>query len=79
MNQEIFKKVCIILAQHSAMEASQMVMESKLVEDLGQDSLDHIETAMDIEEEFRIEIPDEDLESLKTIVQIVNYVEKKVK
>lgn len=53
--------------------------ESTLKEDLGADSLDCVEFTMAVEEEFEIEIPDEDAEKLLTVQQVIDYVETKLK
>ena len=52
--------------------------ESKFVEDLRADSLDMIEIVMKVEDEFNIEIPDEDVENIKTVGQAIDYVAGKV-
>lgn len=56
----------------------EITMESEL-EELGMDSLDGVELIMELEEEFGIEIPDEDAEKVKTVGQIVTYIEKRLK
>ena len=52
---------------------------AKFVEDLGADSLDTVELVMELEEEFGIEIPDEDAEKAKTVGDVVNYIDVKLK
>lgn len=51
-------------------------VKGNLIEDLGADSLDLVEMVMVLEEEFNIEIPDDEAEELKTVEQIVNYISK---
>ncbi len=53
-------------------------MEAKFIDDLGADSLDTVELIMQFEEEFNIEIPDEDAEGLTTVGGAVNYINSKV-
>ena len=51
-------------------------MESDIINDLGADSLDVVEMLMSIEDEFEIEIPDEKIETLKTVGQVVEYIQE---
>ena len=53
--------------------------EASFVEDLGADSLDTVEMVMAFEEEFNIEIPDEDAEKIKTVKDAIDYINKKAK
>ena len=66
-----------IVAQQLDVEAGQVTMEARFIDDLGADSLDIVELVMTIEEEFDIEIPDEEAEKLVTVGDAVAYVEKK--
>ena len=50
-------------------------MESLLIEDLGADSLDSIDIVMSIEDEFKLEVPDEVIEDMSSVADIVNYIE----
>ena len=52
-----------------------MTMETRIAEDLGADSLDVVELLMSIEDEFEVEIPDEEIENLKTIGDVVEYIQ----
>ena len=54
-------------------------MEASFIDDLGADSLDTVELIMKMEEDFGIEIPDEDAEKLKTVGDVVNYLDSKLK
>jgi len=56
--------------------ADQVKLESKMIEDLGADSLDAVELVMAVEEEFEIEVPDEEAEKLVSVGDIVSHVEK---
>lgn len=51
--------------------------ETKLVDDLGADSLDEVELVMALEDEFEFEIPDDDAERVKTVQQVVDYITKR--
>ena len=52
-------------------------MESRLIDDLKADSLDIVELVMDLEQEFDVEIPDEDLPKVQTVADIVNFLENR--
>jgi acyl carrier protein len=66
-----------IVAQQLDVDAGQVTMEARFIDDLGADSLDIVELVMTIEEEFDIEIPDEEAEKLATVGDAIAYVEKK--
>ncbi|HOF94051.1 MAG TPA: acyl carrier protein [Clostridia bacterium] len=70
-----FEKVRDIIAKQLDLDADIITMESKLVEDLKADSLDVVELIMDLEQEFDIEIPDEELPKVRTVGDIVEYLE----
>ena len=71
----MFEKVKQILAEHLGIDEDMIHMDSELEADLGADSLDSIEILMDVEDEYGIEIPDEVLETMVTVGDIVNYLE----
>ncbi|EAL9440109.1 acyl carrier protein, partial [Campylobacter coli] len=58
-----------------SIDADAVKMESKIIEDLGADSLDVVELIMALEEKFEVEIPDSDAEKLIKIEDVVNYIE----
>ena len=58
-------------------DAEQVVPEANFVEDLGADSLDTVELIMAFEEEFDVEIPDTDAEKIKTVQDVIDYIESK--
>ncbi len=60
-------------------EESQITPEASFIDDLGADSLDTVELIMALEEEFDLEIPDEDAETLVTVKAVVDYIEDKLK
>ena len=62
-----------IIAKELEVEAKQLAPEAKFIEDLGADSLDIVELVMALEEEFGIDIPDEDADKLKTVGDAMEY------
>nr|QCI06597.1 Acyl carrier protein [Erythroglossum lusitanicum] len=74
----IFEKVRNIVAQQLGVDKNQVTVEANFSSDLGADSLDTVELVMAIEEEFSIEIPDEDAAKIATLKQAVEYIEKAV-
>ena len=73
---EILKKVKEITGEQLGVEESQITMDAKFVDDLGADSLDTVELVMALEEEFDIEISDEEAEKLVSIQKVIDYIEK---
>mgnify|MGYP001813394276 CR=1 FL=1 len=69
-------KVKDIIVEQLGVNADQVKAEAKMIEDLGADSLDAVELVMAIEEEFGIEVPDEEAEKLVSVGDITSYVEK---
>lgn len=72
-------KVKDIIVDQLGVEAEKVRMESSFIEDLGADSLDIVELVMAMEEEFDLEIPDEDAEKMKTVGDVVSYLQSKGK
>lgn len=73
----VFDKVKAIIVEQLSVEEEEITMESTFVEDLGADSLDIVELVMAFEEEFDMEIPDEDAEKIKRVGDAVKYIEDK--
>lgn len=72
----VFEKIKDILAeQFDVEEMSSLTMNTNIADDLGADSLDVVEVLMSIEDEFSVEIPDEKIETIKTIGDLVSYIE----
>ncbi len=71
----VFEKVCEIIASELSVSKEEIKLETHLQNDLGADSLDAVELVMTIEEEFDIAIPDDVAQNLKTVGDIVNYLE----
>jgi acyl carrier protein len=78
MNSPNFEKVKEIIIEQLDVEADQVTEEASFIEDLGADSLDTVELVMALEENFDIEIPDEDAEKIKTVKDAVQYIDKHV-
>ena len=76
--EEVLAKLKDIVTDRLNVEEEQIKPEASFVEDLGADSLDIVELIMGIEEEFDIEIPDEDAEKLTTVGSAMNYVKNKL-
>ena len=76
MAENIQEKVTEIIVEQLGVSADQVKPESKMIEDLGADSLDAVELVMAVEEEFGIEVPDEEAEKLVSVGDIIAHVEK---
>ena len=70
-----FDKIKAILAEQLDADIDEMTMDTDIAKDLGADSLDVVELLMSIEDEFQVEIPDEEIENIKTIGELVKYIE----
>jgi len=75
----VFDKVKEIIAEQLDVAEDQITMEAVITDDLGADSLDVVDLVMDLEDAFSIEIPDEAMADIKTIGDIVAYIEKETK
>ena len=73
---DIEVKVKEIIVEQLGVNADQVTPEAKMIEDLGADSLDAVELVMAIEEEFGIEVPDDEAEKLVKVGDIIAHVEK---
>lgn len=71
----VFEKIQKILAQQFERDESEITEDTLIVEDLGADSLDVYELLMTIEDEFELEVPDEEIENIRTVADVVNYIE----
>ncbi len=70
-------KVIKLISDATKIDAAKITLETSFVDDLNLDSLDIVELMMKMEDEFGVEIPEEDAEGLKTVKDIVAYLEKK--
>ena len=73
---DVEAKVKYIIINELGVEAEKVTPEASFVEDLGADSLDTVELVMAFEEEFGMEIPDEEAEKLQTVRDAVNYIQQ---
>jgi acyl carrier protein len=71
-------KIREIIVEQLGVSAEEVVPEASFIDDLGADSLDIVELVMAMEEEFDIEIPDDDAERIQTIGDAINYLKEKV-
>lgn len=74
----VFEKVKAILSEQFDVEEEKITAETNIADDLGADSLDVVDLLMSIEDEFEIEIPDNEVENLKTVGELVKYIEEHV-
>lgn len=70
-------KITEIIVEQLGVKAEEVTPEASFVDDLGADSLDTVELVMALEEEFGIEIPDEDAEKIQTVGDAIKYIEEK--
>ncbi|MCD5406839.1 MAG: acyl carrier protein [Desulfotomaculum sp.] len=74
---DIFDKLKDISVEQLGVEAEQVTLNSSFVDDLGADSLDIVELVMAMEEEFDIQIPDEEAEKIRTVGEAVKYIQER--
>ncbi len=70
----VFDRIKNVIAEQLGLDVEEIKMESSFVDDLGADSLDIVELIMALEEEFDMEIPDEDAEKIAAVGDIVDYI-----
>jgi len=78
-NQPMEAKVIDIIVEQLGVEKEQVTPDAKFIEDLGADSLDTVELVMALEEEFTIEVPDEEAEKLQSVGDVIKYIEENAK
>ena len=71
----VLEKVKAILAEQFDVEEDKITADTDLQEDLGADSLDVVDLLMSIEDEFEVEVPDEEIENIKSVGSLVSYIE----
>ena len=71
----VFEKVKAILSEQFDVEVDKITSETNIQDDLGADSLDVVDLLMTLEDEFEIEVPDEEIDSIKTVGALVKYLE----
>ena len=75
--KSIEEKVKDIIVEQLGVNPEQVTQSASFIEDLGADSLDTVELVMAVEEEFSVEVPDEDAEKLQSVGDVVKYIEEK--
>lgn len=79
MSEEIKQKVVALIAEQLGKSEESVTLESQFIEDLGADSLDLVELIMSMEDEFGVEIADEDAEKILKVSDAVDYIVKNMK
>lgn len=74
----VLEKIKAILSEQFDVEEDSITSSTDISEDLGADSIDIVDLLMSIEDEFEIEIPDEEVENIRTVGQVVKYIEKNI-
>lgn len=74
----VFEKIKAILADQFDVDEDSITTETNIQEDLGADSLDVVDLMMSIEDEFEFEVADHELESVRTVGELVKFVEDKI-
>lgn len=77
-SEEVLERVRNIIVEQLGVTENSVTMEASFIDDLGADSLDIVELVMALEEEFDIEIPDEDAEKVATVGDVVDYIKENV-
>jgi len=77
MTASIEERVRSIIVDQLAVDATKVSQTASFIDDLGADSLDIVELVMTMEEEFDLDIPDEDAEKMKTVADVVKYITSK--
>ena len=75
---DIQDQVKKIVVDHLGIDEAKVIPEAKFIDDLGADSLDTVELIMQFEEEFNLEIPDEDAETITTVGKAIEYISSKL-
>ena len=73
----MLEKIKSIVADQLEVDEDQVTEDASFIDDLGADSLDTVELIMAFEEEFDVEIPDEDAQKIKTVKDVIEYIESK--
>ncbi len=72
----IFEKVCKIISEQFDLDPQEITEDTLLIDDLDADSLDLVDLVMSFEDEFQMEVPEEEVENIKTVGDIVKYIEE---
>lgn len=72
---DLFERVKNLIVEELAVDPDEVTVDASFIDDLGADSLDVVELVMALEEEFDLEIPDEDAEKIETVQDAIDYLE----
>ena len=78
MNNNIFEKLKAIVVNQIGIDAEIVKPESDIIKDLGCDSLDIVDMLMSVEDEFGVTIDDSDVSEMKTVLDVVNFIDKRI-
>lgn len=78
MEKSVERRVIEIIVEQLGVSAEEVTLEASFIDDLGADSLDLVELIMAMEEEFGLEISDEDAEKIQTVQDVVNYINEHI-
>ncbi len=78
MNNNIFEKLKAIVVNQIGIDADNVKPESDIIKDLGCDSLDIVDMLMSVEEEFGVTIDDSDVSEMRTVLDVVNFIEQHI-
>lgn len=76
MSDNIESQVIDVIVEQLGVDREKVTPDAKFIDDLGADSLDTVELVMTFEEKFSVEVPDEDAETLKSVADVVKYIEE---
>ena len=74
----VFSKIKSILSSQFDIEESKISLDTSFVDDLGADSIDIVDLLMSLEDEFDVEIPDEEIDNISTVGEVVAYIEDRI-
>ncbi len=73
---DTFEKISAMLAEQLSIDEDKITMESDILDDFDADSLDIVDMIMNLEDEFGVEVPDEEVENLRTVGDVVRYIDE---
>jgi acyl carrier protein len=79
VRKEIVEKVKLIISEQLGVDEAEVTSSASFMDDLGADSLDQVELVMALEEEFGLDVSDEDVEKMLTVQEAIDYVDKHAK
>lgn len=76
--EQIFEKVKSVIVEQLGVDESEVTMDASFLDDLGADSIDIVEFIMALEEEFGLEIPDEEVDKIVTVENVIDYISENI-